>query len=197
MRIVIFLIALLGAFPVAARAAWDDTMRPGAACGLERWSVKTLMDPQAAQIAWTPRWTSVPALVGLPAPADPDAIADRLGPVETTLWRVRAQLVGYRLERDSDVHLVLRDPQTGETMIGEVPAPYCTENRAAAARFARVRAEIARRWGAPERSWRWLDRRGERPPEVVVTGVGFFDRIHEQAGVARNGIELHPVVELF
>ena len=28
----------------------------------------------------------------------------------------------------------------------------------------------------------------------VSTGVGFFDRIHGQTGVAPNGIELHPVV---
>jgi hypothetical protein len=27
-----------------------------------------------------------------------------------------------------------------------------------------------------------------------VTGVGFFDAMHGQAGVAPNGIELHPVL---
>jgi hypothetical protein len=27
-----------------------------------------------------------------------------------------------------------------------------------------------------------------------ITGVGFFDRIHGQAGVAPNGIELHPAL---
>jgi hypothetical protein len=32
---------------------------------------------------------------------------------------------------------------------------------------------------------------GER---VRVTGIGFFDFIHGQAGVAPNGIELHPVL---
>lgn len=29
-----------------------------------------------------------------------------------------------------------------------------------------------------------------------VTGVGFYDKIHGQSGVARNGIELHPVLAL-
>jgi hypothetical protein len=29
-----------------------------------------------------------------------------------------------------------------------------------------------------------------------VTGVGFFDRIHGQTGVAPNGIELHPVLDI-
>jgi hypothetical protein len=31
---------------------------------------------------------------------------------------------------------------------------------------------------------------------VVVTGVGFFDFIHGQTGVAPNGIELHPIVDI-
>jgi hypothetical protein len=29
---------------------------------------------------------------------------------------------------------------------------------------------------------------------ATVTGVGFFDVIHGQTGVAPNGIELHPVL---
>jgi hypothetical protein len=31
---------------------------------------------------------------------------------------------------------------------------------------------------------------------VTVRGVGFFDFIHGQNGVAANGIEIHPVLEL-
>ena len=31
---------------------------------------------------------------------------------------------------------------------------------------------------------------------ATVTGVGFFDVIHGQTGVAPNGIELHPVLRL-
>ena len=31
---------------------------------------------------------------------------------------------------------------------------------------------------------------------VIVTGVGFFDKIHGQTGVAPNGIELHPVLSI-
>jgi len=30
----------------------------------------------------------------------------------------------------------------------------------------------------------------------VATGVGFFDHIHHQNGVAPNGIELHPVLRI-
>jgi hypothetical protein len=32
---------------------------------------------------------------------------------------------------------------------------------------------------------------------VTVTGVGFFDRVHGQTGVAlKNGIELHPILAI-
>jgi hypothetical protein len=31
---------------------------------------------------------------------------------------------------------------------------------------------------------------------VTVTGVAFFDTLHGQEGVAPNGIELHPVLEI-
>ena len=34
----------------------------------------------------------------------------------------------------------------------------------------------------------------EARPLVRITGVGFFDYLHGQRGVAPNGIELHPVL---
>ena len=33
-------------------------------------------------------------------------------------------------------------------------------------------------------------------PLVRITGVGFFDYIHGERGVAPNGIELHPVLDV-
>ena len=35
-----------------------------------------------------------------------------------------------------------------------------------------------------------------KPTKVRLTGVGFFDRVHGQSGVAPNGIELHPVLNV-
>lgn len=34
------------------------------------------------------------------------------------------------------------------------------------------------------------------PTPVRITGVGFFDRVHGQNGVAPNGIELHPLLDI-
>lgn len=38
--------------------------------------------------------------------------------------------------------------------------------------------------------------RSEARPLVWITGVGFFDYVHGQRGVAPNGIELHPVLDV-
>lgn len=35
-----------------------------------------------------------------------------------------------------------------------------------------------------------------KPTRVRLTGVGFFDRVHGQTGVAPNGIELHPLLDI-
>jgi hypothetical protein len=35
------------------------------------------------------------------------------------------------------------------------------------------------------------------PTKARITGVGFFDTVHGQAGVSQfNGIELHPVLKV-
>ena len=36
-----------------------------------------------------------------------------------------------------------------------------------------------------------------KPTDARITGVGFFDRVHGQTGVAlSNGIELHPILKI-
>jgi hypothetical protein len=35
-----------------------------------------------------------------------------------------------------------------------------------------------------------------KPIRLRVTGVLYFDRVHGQAGVAPNGVELHPVLDV-
>ena len=162
-------------------------------CGTELWAMKTLRDRDAAHINFAPHDTSIAWLAAQRAPSDPDLVAHRLAPVETTVWRVRAQLVGYRIEADGDYHLVLRDPRNGATMIGEIPIPRCVTTRGA--QYAALRAKIDRIGHHPAtRFWWWLDYHGATPPTITVAGVGFFDRIHQQDGVARNGVELHPVL---
>jgi hypothetical protein len=106
---------------------------------------------------------------------------------------VRAKLVEMKLEDDSDIHLVIADPtRTGASMIAELPSPSCTVGATPKARLKMRRARNAfiAACGSPTGSFRRLS------GTATITGVGFFDQIHGQTGVAPNGIELHPVVEI-
>ena len=105
---------------------------------------------------------------------------------------LRARLVEFKIEEDSDVHLVIADPAFPKrTMIAESPATACTQGAAAKRRsqMARARSGLSTRGGVPDTS-EFLDLRGT----ATITGVGFFDFKHGQTGVAPNAIELHPVL---
>jgi len=111
----------------------------------------------------------------------------RIGPVETQTYKVRARLIDYKLEEDGDVHIVIADVEDpSKTMIAEIPSPDCAG--ACASRhveeFRTASAVITK-----------LSNQAPRA-SVVVTGVGFFDFLHGQTGAAPNGIELHPVLKI-
>jgi hypothetical protein len=109
--------------------------------------------------------------------------------VETTTYRVHARLVEYKLEDDSDIHVVIRRLHGHGTMIVELPAKSCIPGQARARhRMIRARTAFISRFGAPTTDWEHLGVTG------VITGVGFFDTPHGQTGIAPNAIELHPVI---
>jgi hypothetical protein len=160
-------------------------------CGTERWAVKTLTDP-AAGSADLMHFTSkrVEDLRRLTVPKAWTITSPRIAPVETTSYRVNAFLMSMIREDDSDIHLVIADPRVGGSMIVEFPAGTCTAGASSQARALMKEARdaiTAACGGEPGGSVVTL--RGR----AVITGVGFFDRVHGQGGVAPNGIELHPV----
>ena len=74
-------------------------------------------------------------------------------------------------------------------MIAEVPDPGCAG--ACASGFATVYAQVR------QKLLTYLNSaQSEARPLVRITGVGFFDYLHGQRGVAPNGIELHPVLDV-
>ena len=154
-------------------------------CGVERWAVKTLSDPSAPQVDLVPRGASVHGLRALAAPPN---LGARLPGAEMHAWRIHVRLLWSKLENDSDIHLVVADPRTGETMIVELPSPSCAIGSPAHAQIAAARAEFVRACGAPVRSFTRL------AGVATIDGVGFFDFLHGQRGVAPNGIELHPAL---
>ncbi len=159
----------------------------GRGCGVERWAVKTGTDAAARQVDATPHATTVAELRALPAPVNP---VTRVAPVEETVYQLRAILTDYKIENDSDEHLVLLDPGGSGTLVAEIPAPSCLGSASAFGEaIAMARAAFDARFHA-------TDRYQHADVAVTVTGVGFFDRVHGQRGVAANGIELHPVLSL-
>ncbi len=160
-------------------------------CGVERWPVKTLADPDAGRVDPVPVPATVAALRQLPAPATlPDRA--RVAPVELTTYAVTVDLIAAKLEDDGDIHLVVAEPGTpAATMIAEFPDPDCALATAPPlrARLAQARAALLAATGNPS-AQRFVPLAGR----VTLAGVGFFDRPHGQAGAAPNGIELHPVL---
>ena len=162
------------------------------ACGVERWGVKTLTDPLARKINFTPKKTTIRGLRHRLVPAAMGGAA-RLPGLESRTFRVRAALVEVKLEADSDIHLVIADPQNRQlTMIVEFPNASCTRgaSRLARAKMRRARSLLVGACGAPTSSFVRLS------GKATISGVGFYDERHGQTGVAPNGIELHPAVGL-
>jgi hypothetical protein len=160
-------------------------------CGTERWSVKTLTDAAASKVAFvTSKSRTIEKLRHLKPPAILKGSTPRRAS-ERTVYRVTALLMMMRREDDSDIHLVLADPKLGGSMIAEFPASSCTVGADAKERKAMdsARDDLAAACGGlPASTPRTLT------GTATLTGVGFFDPIHGQAGVAPNGIELHPVL---
>jgi hypothetical protein len=192
--------ALLLAFVVAAPGHRDVPGRLVAGhCGVERWAVKTGTDPGAGQVDLTaPKITTVDALRSLTPPAHWGSSLPRIQPVETTVWVITAFFTAYAPEADSDYHLAVADDQ-GRTMIVEIPSPDCVGTQSpflSGIRHARDQFEAARTELDPTLHPDGDFKVAQPPIPVQITGVGFFDKLHGQRGLAPNGIELHPVLDI-
>lgn len=158
-------------------------------CGVERWSVKTGTDADSGKITLqSTTATTIASLGSLTAPSSLPA-NNRVLPTEATVFRLSATLTQYKLEADSDYHLVLSDG-SGHSMIAEIPDPACVgAGSPLASSIQKARGEFDTKYTATG-SFQ------NASVPVTVTGVGFFDFLHGQTGVAPNGIELHTVSDI-
>jgi hypothetical protein len=203
-------VAVAALAALAAASARPATTAPnGVVCnGQERWPVKTLSDLDVDQVRLDPsqiKQTTVKALRQKkkpPGSGEPDR--NRIGPVETTVYEVKAALVEARWiwntresvalkkKGDRDIHLVIAaasDPAL--TMIVEFPDPACVKAAPALKKMIRDARNA------------FIDCEGLMPSAdkpfkpltgtATINGVGFFDRPHA-TGHAPSGIELHPVL---
>lgn len=158
------------------------------ACGTERWTVKTGADDDRHRVSPTVHHVSIRYLRHRATPASKPP-ASRVGPVETRTWQVRAWLKEYVREDDGDYHLVLADGH-GRTMVAEIPQPACV------AGISPFKSAIRTAREHMDRHFRVTTDFKTTRTRVVVRGIGFFDFLHGQTGMAPNGLELHPVVRL-
>ncbi|MDQ1639117.1 MAG: hypothetical protein QOF62_2456 [Pyrinomonadaceae bacterium] len=163
--------------------------RTFAQCGGERWSVKIGSDPDAGLVNLSnPTPTTLAALTALAAP-NPIPDNKRVQPTETTVWVITATLKQYQKQADSDYHLLLIDG-AGHQMIAEIPSPNCVAPGSPfAAGVSRARAQFEAKFTATSAL------KNANVP-VQITGVGFFDYLAGQTGVAPNGIEIHPILDI-
>ncbi len=174
-------------FLLAASLAPPDLLAQS--CGVERWSVKTGTDADVGLVNLSS--SSSNTIVTLRSWTAPNPIPanNRVSPYETTVWVLNATLVEYKLEDDSDYHLVLTDA-SGNTMIAEIPLPACVGSGSPfLSKITNARNEFNAKY-TPTSSFQTAN------IPVQVTGVGMFDFLHGQTGVAPNGIELHPVLDI-
>jgi len=151
-------------------------------CGYDRWPVKVLRDRDAKRVGRDTVQTTIRELNAIPIPEIPYPRDRRIPPHELIIYRLSGYVEQIRVEDDHDWHLILSDPEDPRyTMIVEIPDPECAKDT---------------EYGPAYKSARDALRRVPRRGLVEVTGVGFFDFIHTQRGIARNGFELHPVLSL-
>lgn len=162
--------------------------------GKERWPVKTGQDVSRNLVAPTPVTTTVEGLNALPRPAELSQQTGtdqdkRICPVECTVYTVEATITSVKLELDGDYHMVLQGA-SGQTMVAEIPTPtnVFIGDSPWITKIAAARSEVYHRIDSGSLMGRNISARAR------LSGVGFFDFFHGQAGMAPNGLELHPVL---
>src|ERR1700733_657713 len=158
-------------------------------CGVERWSIKTLTDPDTTLIVWTPVASTVAQQNGY-SEISVDVNTPRQA-FEKIVVSIPCTITAYRKEEDGDIHLVLLDA-LNDSMIGEIPSVDCHEVAASpyAAEFLAASQWITENLGKPSTDFKYSN------ASVTITGVQFQDFEHEEVGHAKNYREVHPVIKI-
>jgi hypothetical protein len=159
-----------------------------AQCGVERWSIKTGTDSGASAVNLSTYISS--SIYNMHQSTKPSSLpcCTRISPRETTQYRLSGTLIKYNKQTDKDYHLVIKD-SAGRTMIIELADPNCVSSGPFRTGISRARTQFDSRFTATSTM-------KTTSTPVTIKGVGFWDYIHGQTGVAPNGIEIHPVLDI-
>jgi hypothetical protein len=187
MRAAALVTFLAAAAVLAATTKPVSARRAAPACGHDLFDLKTFSDARRNLVYLRPVQTTVGAIAARRRPRQTPTARAR--GFERHVLRVTAEITEYKLEPDSDIHMILFDK--GVYMIAEMPSPAClprtTRQRRA---ITNARKYFEQRCGAATNQWRSLGAVAD------ISGVGFWDTPHGQRGHAPNYAELHPVTHI-
>lgn len=157
-------------------------------CGVERWSVKTLIDPDTTHINFNNVTAST--IQYQRSLSTPPVLPNTRLPQEDTVYSIECIMYKYKLEADNDLHIVIRSVEdANQTMVAEIVNAQCP-GIVNTSRYTAL--NNLRKWFDstyhPTSSFKTTNVR------IRITGVGFFDFLHGQTGIPPNGREIHPVL---
>lgn len=162
---------------------------PGSALGAcgkgDRWSVKTMQDRPTVNVK--PVDTTVDTLR---AANSTGTEGTRAAGVESTKYRITADLILISQKKDGDLHLVIAEPGVpSHTMVVEFPKRKCVRGarKRVRKRIKAARDAVMKACPNPTREGVYVK------GSATIVGMGFFDRPHA-FGHSDNGVELHPVL---
>jgi hypothetical protein len=170
-------------------------------CGKWRWDVKTLTDKLGiGLLSRTPIKSSIDELVVAKPPKilysanQSDGREPRMAS-ENQVVEIIAYVTKVKHESDdSDLHLILRSPNSENTMVGEISDPEC----ACFDRFPVLRTHFTKTRQDGYKLWDFW-KNAKRPIKVKITGVPFWDGIHPQSnpkGASQYCREIHPILSI-
>jgi hypothetical protein len=164
-------VVLAGA-ALALTASTAAAERTTLTCEADAGGLKTLSDPQRSLVHWRPKVTTIAAIDRLARP-HPTPTTRATG-FQRHVWRVRGQIVEYRLEADGDVDLVLYDGKRSY-LTATMPHPRCLPARTRAREaIVRARALLEGLCGPARPAWRELG------AVALVDGVGYWGARHAE-----------------
>jgi hypothetical protein len=131
---------------------------------------------------WTPGWQKLPA----------DYVLFDLLSSEKQVYVVECILLKFKREtNDNDYHLIVKDLNSNEKLVVEVPSPLCVDTtNPHLSGIPAIRALLKQELGTITTNYK----NAKPGTRIRVTGVGFFDKKNHPTGF--KGRELHPVLDL-
>jgi hypothetical protein len=164
----------------------------GVHCGTERWKVKTLTDTTVGNIDPDEVTKTINWFRTRTRPASLPNTTRLIG-VETMTFKLKGRVMKFKREDDKDFHVVIAQTNNfSKMMVIEFTDPQCEAvcSSTFLERMRQARQDFIDQVGQPTGSFKTPT----SPIVIEIVGVGFFDRLHNQTGMAPSGIEIHPVL---